>query len=183
MKLERLSQNKIKYSITFEELVSKGFLEDGFESFIWHDLFDEMVEVAKEEYQFETTDTISIEIFSLNSKEIILILTIDDISDLMEGVTKQNEIIGKNIYFFESIEDVILLSLCFKNLKMDVSSKLIQFENHYYLIVKTENSESFHLLCEEYGSHTKLSPEFLEVYGVLIFKEKALEMITSYFSK
>lgn len=80
MKLERISQNKIKYSITFEELLDKGLHEEEFESFIWYELFDEMVEIAKQKYQCDIPDTISIEIFSLNSSEIVLILTMDELS-------------------------------------------------------------------------------------------------------
>ncbi|MBS4173303.1 adaptor protein MecA [Bacillus sp. FJAT-49736] len=185
MKLERLSQNKIKYSISFEELVKKGFLEEGLESFIWHDLFDEMVEIAKEEYHFEISDSISIEIFSLNPKEIVLILTIDEIS---EEVTKDdnfgyNKINGKIIYCFESIEDVILLSLSVHNLQVMVDSKLLQFENQYYLIVDSENPKSIPVLYEEYGTVPNLSLEFLEEYGTPIIEKNALEVITDYFSK
>lgn len=182
MKLERLSQNKLKYSITFEELVKKGFLEEGLESFIWHDLFDEMVEVAKEEYHFDVTDSISIEIFSLNPKEIVLILTIDELSELTEEGIEHNEVNRKNIYSFESIDDVILLSLCVQNLQLKTASKLIQFENQYYLIFHSDNLNSFIYLCEEYGTRTNMSAEFLEEYGVPIIDHHALDVISTYFS-
>ncbi|KQL53681.1 hypothetical protein AN964_09325 [Heyndrickxia shackletonii] len=183
MKLERLSQNKLKYSITFEELVKKGFLEEGLESFIWHDLFDEMVEVAKEEYHFEVTDSISIEIYSLNPKEIVLILTIDEISELIEEGIENNGINRKNIYCFQSIEDVILLSLCVHNLQLNIASKLIQFENQYYIIIQSDNLNTFPFLCEEYGTQTNTSAEFLEEYGVPIIEHNALDVISTYFSR
>ncbi|MGV3466935.1 MAG: adaptor protein MecA [Heyndrickxia sp.] len=184
MKLERLSQNKLKYSITFEELVKKGFLEDGLESFIWHDLFDEMVEVAKEEYHFEVTDSISIEIYSLNPKEIVLILTMDEISDIVEEETTINEINRYSIYCFESIEDVILLSLSVQNLKLlKIDSKLLQFENEYYLIIHSNELKSITLLCEEYGKLTNTSAELLEEYGIPIITQHALDVISTYFSK
>jgi len=183
MKLERLSQNKLKYSITFEELVKKGFLEEGLESFIWHDLFDEMVEVAKEEYHFEMTDSISIEIFSLNPKEIVLILTMDEITDVVEEDTANNHTNQYGIYCFESIEDVILLSLCVENLKLNIDSKLLQFENQYYLIIHSNDLQSLTFLCEEYGTQTNISAEFLEEYGLPIISQYALDVIASYFSK
>ena len=183
MKLERLSRNKIKYSITFEELSDKGFLTDEFESFIWYDLFDEMVEIAKKEYQCEITDTISIEIFSLSSMEIVLILTMDEKSMNEEQSTNHliPTFIPDSVFCFESIEDVIQLAQCFENLQIRMNSKLMVFEDQYYL--KIPNTKAVNVLCEEYGIESTMSIEMVEEYGMVIIENNALPVLLSYFNQ
>ncbi|MGE8204357.1 adaptor protein MecA [Heyndrickxia sp. NPDC080065] len=183
MKLERLARNKIKYSISFEELSAKGFLEGEIESFIWYDLFDEMVEIAQEEYHCEIPDTISIEIFSLNSKEIVLILTMDEISQQEEIIQNQliHSHIKESIYCFESIENVIALANRLNNLSISTNSKLIVFEDQYFLVLPTK--QPINVLCEEFGDVSSLSVYMLEEYGNIIIEQNALGILTGYFNR
>lgn len=183
MKLERISQNKIKYSITFEELLDKGLHEEEFESFIWYELFDEMVEIAKQKYHCDIPDTISIEIFSLNSSEIVLILTMDELS-VQEENPSPPVLSTKSSYstfIFESIEDVITLAICLENLQIQTKSKLILFEDQYYLILPSQQPVSS--ICEEYGKKTNLSVHMLEEYGTIIIDNNALKILTNYFGR
>lgn len=179
MKLERLAGNKIKYYITFEELSNKGFLEEEFESYIWYDLFDEMVEIAKEKYKCDIPDTISIEIFSLNSKEIVLILTMEEMTQLEEDTVQLKNLENEVIYCFESIEEIIRLSYCLMNLQIKTASKLYLFEDLYYLSLP--NKRNITALCEEYGLTSSISQYILEDYGNIIINKNALEQLTTYF--
>ncbi|MGE6258864.1 adaptor protein MecA [Heyndrickxia sporothermodurans] len=180
MKLERLAGNKIKYSITFEELSAKGFLQEEFESFIWYDLFDEMVEIAKKEYHCDIPDTISIEIFSLNSKEIVLILTMGEVKQEGNHVNQFiDSKIKKTIFIFESIEDIILLAFCLNNLQINANCKLVVFEDNYYLI--TANEHPLIILFKEYGKEANLSISLIEEYGHIIIENNALEQLITYF--
>ncbi|MFB7301514.1 adaptor protein MecA [Heyndrickxia sporothermodurans] len=183
MKLERISQNKIKYSITFEELLDKGLHEEEFESFIWYELFDEMVEIAKQKYQCDIPDTISIEIFSLNSSEIVLILTMDELSLQEENQLKPflSTKSCYSIFIFESIEDVITLAFYLENLQLQANSKLILFEDQYFLILPFQQPVS--IICEEFGEKTNLSVYMLEEYGTTIIDHDALQILANYFKR
>jgi adapter protein MecA 1/2 len=187
MKLERLSPNKIKYSITFEELQKRGFLAEELESFIWYDLFDEMVEVAREEYQLEASDTISVEIYSLNSKEIVLILTMDEVYDdyeeKWESHSEATEVLGKDfLYSFDTIDDLIELAFCMDNLNVHLNSKLYQFEEKYYAVIQSE-SEYIHSIFEEFGTPAHTFIHMVEEYGSCLIEEKAMDTLLVYFKK
>ena len=111
MKLERISANKIKYSITFEELTNKGFLQDEIlkESFLWDVLFDEMLDEAGRIFELNHFGAVSVEIFSLTSKELVLILTIeeDDESVMLEIDSKMTYSNINGIDKIEVPQDVI----------------------------------------------------------------------------
>src|SRR4051794_33301068 len=115
MKLERISPNQIKYSISFEELSYKGLIEEEMlkDSFIWDALFDEMLDEANRIYELETCDAVSVEIYSLTPKELILILTLE-VDELNQSFTDNHvdhQIQSDNVVvMFDDIEDCIQFS-------------------------------------------------------------------------
>ncbi|KHD85793.1 adaptor protein MecA [Heyndrickxia ginsengihumi] len=181
MKLERLSSNKIKYSISFEELSEHGIFENDFDAINWDDLFDEMLDLANEEYHLESSDTLSIEIYSFNVKEIVLILTLFDVTEpLNEDDDFQYEPIrmSNDVYCFENIEDVISLAIQLNNLNKICNSKLYEFENYYYVIVEyTPYSALFY----EFSEKATISEAMIEEYGIPIFEDHAFDEILLYF--
>jgi len=188
MKLERISMNKIKYSITFEELSGRGFIQEEMldESFVWDELFDEMLDEASKEYQLETYDAVSIEIFSLTSKELVLILTLDEEDIVDENEPKLEDCIDQKclLFRFDDIEGGILLAKALQNLSLgDVMSSLYYFKKGYYLLLDQSciKNDGLMSLCEEYGVLSTVSPFYIIEYGKLIVKDEAIETLQKYF--
>ena len=73
MKLERLSSNTVKFSISIAELETKGILEDDQwkDSLVWHDFFEELMDEMYNEYGIDLESTVTVEINSLNSNEMV----------------------------------------------------------------------------------------------------------------
>ncbi|MBS4217285.1 adaptor protein MecA [Bacillus sp. FJAT-49711] len=190
MRLERISPNQIKYSITFEELTRKGFLQEEMvkDTFIWDSLFDEMLDEASRMYELDTYGAVSIDIYSLTSKELVLILTLDE-EDIKETSTeskkKHNWINDKFIVVtFDDIENCILLakSLSHHNIETGQSS-LYYLKTNYYLTITKEGirHETLYAICEEFGDLAQISIELIEDYGRAIIKNNAIQTLHHYF--
>lgn len=71
MQLERLNDNKIKILLTLDDLFERGLSKEDIwkDSLKWHQLFQDMLEEASEEFDLDIYGTISIEIFQCKYKE------------------------------------------------------------------------------------------------------------------
>ncbi|VEF47952.1 genetic competence negative regulator [Bacillus freudenreichii] len=189
MKLERISSNKIKYSITFEELTKKGFLQDELlkDSFIWDVLFDEMLDEASRIYELNDFGAVSIEIFSLTSRELVLILTMEEEESLQEStVTEKPLSTDKNqalLFKFDEFEHIVLLAKRLESLnKKLVCSSLFSLEESYYLkIDDARDREAMESLCGEYGEQAGVTEAFVEDYGIEIIRKDAIPLINFHF--
>ncbi|MBS4176542.1 adaptor protein MecA [Lederbergia citrea] len=190
MKLERISQNQIKYSISFEELSYKGFIQDDLlkESFIWDALFDEMLDEASRMYELEDCGAVSIEIFSLTSKELVLILTLDEedmIEPSSEDVKKPVKAESENIIVMAAdIDHIIMLVKYLIQIKHEnILSSLYVLNSNYYLTIEKNgfNQNALYGLCEEYGTIDPISLELLEDYGKPLIEKNALQTLHHYF--
>lgn len=190
MKLERISTNKIKYSITFEELTNKGFLQDEIlkESFLWDVLFDEMLDEAGRIFEMNHFGAVSVEIFSLTSKELVLILTIEEEEEdrspsIIAGNYSNSG--GRNLLFqFDDFEHVILLSKRLKGSSVPLGkNSLYALKSKYFVKVNAnpDHFEYFDSLFSEYGDKSIFSDAYLEDYGVLIIKHDAIYLLQQYF--
>ncbi|MBM7713653.1 adaptor protein MecA [Siminovitchia sp. FSL H7-0308] len=191
MKLERIAANKIKYSITFEELTKKGFLQDEIlkESFLWDVLFDEMLDEAGRIFELNHFGAVSVEIFSLTSKELVLILTIeeDDEEDDIPSIIAGNDSNKRNrslLFQFDDFEHVILLSKRLKESSVPLGkNSLYAFKNKYFFKVKAnpKHYEYFDSLFSEYGDKSIFSDAYLDDYGELIVKNEAIYILQQHF--
>lgn len=191
VKLERIAPNQIKYIISFEELTYKGFSEEELleESFVWDTLFDEMLDEASRMFQLESTGAVSIEIYSLTAKELVLILTIDE--DEVDELFSSDEMTLKvnldPIYLtvaFADIEDCITLVNELENLQFnELISTLYILEEVYYLLIEksTEPNESLLAITEEFGEISTITSAFLDDYGKMIIENNAINILNHYF--
>ncbi|HZG70032.1 MAG TPA: adaptor protein MecA [Chondromyces sp.] len=191
MKIERLSENKIKLTMTVEELHAKGLfnqqlLED---SIAWHDFFDEVLEAAEEKYGIQAAGSITIEIHAMTEKELILVLSFgsDDVIDDSgnEGLFVNTGSGIEEIYLFEDIEHVICLIFDCKKVRK-IKSSLYFFDGRYYLYLHFKNYEEKALLepsILEYAEFSKLTKEFLYEYGKVIIKEYATSRLFTHFDQ
>ncbi len=112
MKLERISENKIKFSITVEELEQKGLFEqeEWKNSYMWHDLFEDMLEEVQWKFGIETQMEITVEIESFDEREVCMILTLEadedysDWEDIHEEAPPEERHL---LVYMEDIEDII----------------------------------------------------------------------------
>jgi adapter protein MecA 1/2 len=105
-----------------------------------------------------------------------------------EGVDSEEKIVDEKprVYAFESFEDVIGL---FKNAAMNFkSSKLISYENRYYLSIDLdkddigmENKITIRLFLEEFAKSSSISIHFLNDYGKEIISENVYSTINQFF--
>ena len=188
MKLERISPNQIKYSITFEELSKRGFIQEEMlkESFVWDDLFEEMLEEASKEYKLDTCGAVSIEIFSLTTQDLVLIVTLDD-EDIVDinDPSQADSLADKSLIFvFDEIDGCILLAKSLHNLSKDeLINSLYSFEDSYYLLLDQMylSQDGLISLCEEYGELSTVTPAYLMEYGNLIVEDDAIKTLNHYF--
>ncbi|CAM3973275.1 adaptor protein MecA [Lederbergia lenta] len=190
MKLERISPNQIRYSITFEELKVRGFIQEDImkESFIWDELFDEMLVEASKIFELEECEAVAIEIFSLTSKELVLILTLDDEEQIVPRIEKvlEEDITEKEnfVFSFHDIEHCISLAKAINQLQPELlESSLYAMEDIYYLVIKIETIKyiGIETLCQEFGCSSLLSSIVLNEYGKLISQKQAIATLCKYF--
>ncbi|WP_171050735.1 adaptor protein MecA [Bacillus sp. BHET2] len=194
MKLERISDNKIKFSISVEELEQKGLFEQDQwkDSYMWHDLFEDMLDEVQGKFGIETQMEITVEIESFDDHEICMILTLeseDDFSDWEDG----NEIMPSMnerdvLVYLDDFEDLLDL---FKRINDmgNVNNSLIQFsifyyeKNYYVLIENLLEGDSFILeaICAEYGQQSKITKYILMEYGRVVLLRDSIEKILFYF--
>ncbi|SFC44381.1 adapter protein MecA 1/2 [Bacillus sp. OV322] len=190
MKLERLTNNKIKIFLTLDDLIDRGITKEDIKgnSLKVHKLFQDMVEEACDELSFKMTGSIAIEIFTLQAQGLVIIVTKDEeelLSDEDEFLDLQVKV-GEHphiLYRFEDFEDVIQLS---HSLKFNgiVKSSLFSLEGHYYMWIEDVGEDLFNLaisLAAEYGSVSTLTLYRLQEYGTCIISGNAISVMTEHF--
>ena len=116
MKMERLTNNKIKIFLTLDDLMDRGVTKDDLlgNSLKVQKLFQEMVEEACESLHFKMMGSIAIEIFTLPAQGLIIIITKEEDENLGEeedfNLRVKYDDCPHILYFFDDFEDVIQLS-------------------------------------------------------------------------
>lgn len=194
MKLERISDNKIKFSISVEELEQKGLFEQDQwkDSYMWHDLFEDMLDEVQGKFGIETQMEITVEIESFDDQEICMILTLesdDDFSDWEEesGIMKSMNDYDVLVYF-DDFEDVLDLLKRINELNK-VNNRLIHlsiyyYEKNYYLLIENlleYDSLVMGAICAEYGQQSKTTKYILMEYGRAVLIKDSIDKILFYF--
>ncbi|MBD7936038.1 MULTISPECIES: adaptor protein MecA [Cytobacillus] len=191
MQLERLNDNKIKILLTLDDLFERGLSKEDIwkDSLKWHQLFQDMLEEASEEFDLDIYGTISIEIFSMQIQGMVMIVTIqeeaeeewlkDGIIDFQVDVDKQNYI----LYEFPDFENIISLSHR-KIWEEEVVNSLYVYNDLYYLMIECNRKQAEEKLISilaEYGTVSFVSLYIIKEYGKELIKDHALEKIKFYF--
>lgn len=193
MKLERLTNNKIKIFLTFDDLIDRGLTKEDIHgnSLKVHKLFQEMIEEACEELSFKMSGSIAIEIFALQAQGLIIIVTKDDEEILDDEDDEYLDLqvkVGEHphiLYAFSDFEDVIQLCYSFKSIGIKHSS-LYRFNDNYYLLIDRVQEGQYDAvisLSAEYGSVSTLTLYRVQEYGKLIVSDEAIRILTNYFHK
>lgn len=192
MRLERLTNNKIKIFISSDDLMERGLSKEDIwhDSLKWRQLFHDMLEEANKEFGVNLDGSIAVEIFSLQAQGMIMIVTlheyddendlfyIDDFVDMQVFVDESNDI----LFEFDNIEHLIQLAHRLYPLNVTGGSLyamnerfFIYFENGLHQIEKVVS------LLAEYGNPSVTTIYRLQEYGKKILQDNAIETFVHYF--
>ncbi|CAM3570726.1 genetic competence negative regulator [Marinicrinis lubricantis] len=198
MKIERLSQDKIRIFLTFEDLTERGIQKDD----MWkeipkvHDLFSEMMDQAYTELGFDATGPLAVEVFSLPAQGMVVIVTkgkgrhandeddLDDDDDVyeMEVTLDQSESIT---FVFQDFENVIQAAKSVQRHVVDAGS-LYAFNDRWFLqfdpkTMDEEPLKSVIAILSEFGESSAVTTAVLEEYGKVVMAEHAVRRICDHF--
>ena len=194
MRLERLTNNKIKIFLTIDDLSDRGLTKEDIwkDSLKWHQLFHDMLEEASEEFDLEIIGSVAVEIFSLHAQGMVMIVTMieqdEDEEQFDDGIIEMQVTVdgSEDILFeFRDIEDVIQLAKRLLDAGINGGS-LHSMNDHYYLLMNGILPDDVNMtvsLMAEYGVPSILSIHRLLEYGNEIMEERAVESLVHYFIK
>jgi adapter protein MecA 1/2 len=201
MKIERLSHDKIRIFLTFDDLMERGIQKED----MWreipkvHELFSDMMDQAYTELGFDATGPLAVEVFSLPAQGMVVIVTRgkvhaghhsededgDEAEEVyeMEVTLEQSDLI---MYSFTSFEHVLDASRMVYSLGME-NGTLFAYKDHYFLFVEPQELEEkqYHALIailSEYGEASSVTQAVLEEYGKVVIAEQAVGILQRHFS-
>ncbi|WP_027093681.1 genetic competence negative regulator [Cohnella thermotolerans] len=199
MRMERLSQDKIRIFLTFDDLSERGIQKED----MWreipkvHELFSEMMDQAYNELGFDASGPLAVEVFAMPAQGMVVIVTRgkldrdvesssdEDLEDEvyeMEVTLEQSEAI---IYRFRDIEDAIGAAKMLVN-HLTEEGRMYRYQNQWVLCFDPAGLESsgYHALIAvlaEFGEVTSVTPAVLEEYGQLIIPSNAVKVLAEHF--
>lgn len=197
MRLERLTYNKIKVFLTFDDLLERGLTKED----LWQDapkvqqLFQDMMEEASIELGFEVDGPLAVEVYSLQAQGMVVIVTkegthYEDDDDFLDEYIEMQVTVDESFdifYEFNSIEDIISLSKLLKTLQIKGGS-LYHFQNYYYILFQDSDfegrdSEDIIPILAEFGNPATVTIYRVSEYGKEIIKDYAIQEIYTHFIK
>ncbi|WP_096153718.1 MULTISPECIES: genetic competence negative regulator [Bacillus] len=192
MRLERITNNKIKVFLTFDDLSDRGLTKED----LWqdsekvHQLFRDMMDSANDELGFEVNGSLAVEVYSLQAQGMVIIVTVtDDISDeeFLDDYIEMQVTIDESeevLYEFSSFEHIIDLAKRLKPFQMG-TGKLYSYQDLYFLLLEEKNNhmdiDTLISLLSEYGCPATMTIHRIHEYGKIIMEENALSTIRKYF--
>jgi adapter protein MecA 1/2 len=202
MKIERLTPDKIRIFLTFDDLTERGIQKED----MWrevpkvHELFSEMMEQAYSELGFDASGPLAVEVFALPAQGMVVIVTksrinsshnhnhIDEDEDEdvyeMEVTLEQSDLIS---YVFHDFEDLLSMSKVINPLLVE-GGILFFYQGKWILQlepVDMEEKESRYqaliAVLSEYGEATSVTRAVLEEYGKIIIADDAVKVLCSHF--
>lgn len=189
MKMERITNNKIKIFLTLDDLMDRGITKEDIlgNSLKVQKLFQEMVEEACESLHFKMIGSVAIEIFTLPAQGLIIIISKEEDEHFDEeddfNLRVKYDDFPHILYFFKEFEDVIQLSYFLKKKGLN-SGTLYFYNHHYYLLIEKVQEEIYDTvisIAAEYGNASTLTLSRMNDYGACLIKNGAINIITSYF--
>ncbi len=202
MKIERLTQDKIRIFLTSDDLMERGIQKED----MWreiprvHELFSEMMDQAYTELGFDATGPLAVEVFSLPAQGMVVIVTKgkqrteqgnaylydeddhdEDVYE-MEVMLEQSDIIS---YAFQDIEDVISAAKAIRSILPEGGS-LYHYKDRWILQwdpieMEEKQYQGLIAILSEYGEATSITEAFLEEYGKKVIANKAIEQLCTHF--
>jgi adapter protein MecA 1/2 len=193
MRLERLTHNKIKIFLTFDDLVDRGLTKEDLwrDSFKVHQLFRDMIEEASEELGFEINGSIAVEVYSLPAQGMVVIVTsgnedhdleeefTDDYIEMQVTLDESEDI----FYEFQAFEDVI--QLCHRLHAIGcMGGTLYSYNGRFYLhFAENPNIDTndFVAILAEFGSPSTITIHRVQEYGKKLMQSDTVQQIYQFF--
>jgi adapter protein MecA 1/2 len=202
MKIERLTPDKIRIFLTFDDLTERGIQKED----MWrevpkvHELFSEMMEQAYSELGFDASGPLAVEVFALPAQGMVVIVTKsrmngtnnpnnieeDEDEDVyeMEVTLEQSDLIS---YAFHDFEDLLSMAKVINPLLID-GGILFSYKGKWILQLEPVDMEeketryqALIAVLSEYGEATSVTRAVLEEYGKIIISDDAVKVLCSYF--
>lgn len=203
MKIERLSPDKIRIFLTFDDLSERGIHKED----MWreipkvHELFSEMMEQAYSELGFDATGPLAVEVFALPAQGMVVIVTrgkMDASHDAdaeqeeeedvyeMEVTLEQSELIS---YAFHDFEDLVRMANVIHPMLEGDGGTLYAYKGKYILQLVPEESDeekdskydALIAVLSEFGEATSVTSAVLEEYGKLVIANDAVQVLCTHF--
>ncbi|MHA0855483.1 genetic competence negative regulator [Paenibacillus sp. CMAA1364] len=202
MKIERLSPDKIRIFLTFDDLSERGIQKED----MWqeipkvHELFTDMMDQAYNEVGFDATGPLAVEVFALPAQGMVVIVTRgkydhhqymnrteDDMADdvyEMEVTLEESDTI---VYSFNDIEVLIEAAHVLRT-NITEAGKLYNYNDKWVLYLDPSDLDedkipSLIAVLAEFGESVSTTEAVLDEYGKLIIAEKAIEVICYHFTR
>ncbi|UHA72939.1 genetic competence negative regulator [Paenibacillus sp. 481] len=202
MKIERLSQDKIRIFLTFDDLSERGIQRED----LWREmsklqeLFAEMMDQAYTELGFDATGPLAVEVFAMPAQGMVVIVTrtrwdnssssqslhgdeeeLDDVYE-MEVTLEESDTI---VFAFRDFEHFIEAAHTV-NGQFSVSGSLYQYNGQWIYHVEPNQLETARLqaliaILAEFGEATSVTTAVLEEYGKCIIAEDAIAVTCQHF--
>ncbi|MWC28437.1 genetic competence negative regulator [Paenibacillus sp. MMS18-CY102] len=203
MKIERLSQDKIRIFLTFDDLLERGIQKED----MWreipkvNELFSEMMDQAHSELGFEASGPLAVEVFALPAQGMVVIVTRgklnvhaddsvhdDDDTDEdvyeMEVTLEQSDIV---MYAFRDFEDVLAVCRRLQQSELTEDGRLFAYHGKYIMaldpaLIDSTRHNALIALLAEFGEATSVTEAVLEEYGKTIINEGAVRELCKHFT-
>lgn len=204
MRIERLSQDKIRFFLTFDDLSERGIEKED----MWRDipkvneLFSEMMDQAYKELGFEVSGPVAVEVFALPAQGMVVIVTRgkteedannDDHDETMDyedevyelQVTMEESDIA--IFSFTDFEYLLQAIYRIRPLLSEGGSVYF-YRGHYFVVFENVelNEKQYNgmiAILSEYGEASTVTLAVLEEYGKKVIKENAMVILLNHFNK
>ena len=198
MKLERLSNDKIRVFLTFDDLRERGIQKED----MWndipkvHELFNEMMNSAYEELGFEVSGPLAVEIFAMPAQGMVVIVTKskmssttdddedEDLDDILEmQVTLEHT--DRICYVFRQFEDVLGAAKILQSMEVSQGA-LFHYKDRYVLHMESDDFSEKQMLdlisvLSEYGDAVSYTKVVMEEYGQTVIATDAVTVLCKHF--
>lgn len=195
MRIERLTSDKVRFFLTFDDLVERNIDKDD----LWkdlpkvHELFNDMMEQAYYEVGFEVSGPVAVEVFALPSQGMMVIITrgrtsntgpeAEEAEEAQDPDTFELEVMLEErddlVFAFRDFEDLIRAVHRIHHLVVD-GGKLFFYKGMYvlyfdHLDLEEGNLQLLIAILAEYGEIVPLTEAVLSEYGKVILTENAVK--------
>ncbi|MFC0523125.1 genetic competence negative regulator [Pontibacillus salicampi] len=192
MRLERMSNNKFKIFLTFDDLLDRGLTRED----LWYDLprvhqlFHDMMYEATDELGIELEGMLQVQVYLMQAQGMLIVVTQseEDTEDFDEDFIEMKVTLDESkemIFAFTSFEDVIGVSQHLYQLPLDGGS-VYYMDSTYYMQLEEKDldihdRESVIAIMSEFASPSTVTSHRLQEYGKEIMKDNAVHLLTKYF--
>jgi len=199
MKIERLSTDKIRIFLTFDDLLERGIQKED----MWreipkvHELFSEMMDQAYSELGFDASGPLAVEVFALPAQGMVVIVTRGKMNSQLSEQDEEDEDVYEMevtlehsdvmMYAFRDFEHVISLAKRLSDSGLTEDGRLYSYKGQWILAFDPAGFEParYHAviaLMAEFGDATSVTSAVLEEYGKVVIASGAVRELCTHFN-